>query len=111
MEDKDLGSKRINNEKPVNEGFSGTNIPENYNPSTKKLNTEVEKDAEGNTKVVERARNANAKSDDTNPDKTYLENEKKVENKDFNSDVTPKRYDNSDPANRENRGNIEMDND
>lgn len=109
MENKDLGSKKINNEQPVNEGFSGKNILENYDPSTKKLNPEVEKDAEGKTKVVERARNANAPSDDTNPDKTYSENEKKVENKDFNADVTPQRHDDKDTANQENRGNIEMD--
>ncbi len=33
MENKDLGSKKINNEQEMNEGFSGENIPDGYNPA------------------------------------------------------------------------------
>ena len=105
MENKDLGSKKINNEQIVNEGFSGKNIPESYNPSEKKLNTEVEKDAQGKTKVAERARNSNTNGED----ETHPDSKKNIENKDFNFDVTPKRYPDLDPANQENRGNIKMD--
>ncbi|RZJ71815.1 hypothetical protein [Flavobacterium sp.] len=58
---KDLGDKTINNQQKkgdLNEGFSGENIPEDYNPA--KHVKEKETDASGNEKTVDRARNADA---------------------------------------------------
>jgi len=116
MEDKDLGSKKINNEQEVNEGFSGENISKDYNPAKEKLNTEQETDEEGNTKNVERARNqeqgdpsldqgeslsSGVKSDEAQ--------QKTVENKDRNSDIEANRYPNSHPDNHNDRGNMKLD--
>lgn len=106
---KDLGSKKINNaqkEAPVNEGFSGENLPKNYNPSKDKLDTEVEKKADGTTVTQQRARDANEKKapavDSLGDDTTRADgkvvsksrgtaNEKEdmesAENRDFNSEI------------------------
>lgn len=117
----DLGDKKINNEQKVNEGFSGENLPKDYNPAAKKLQQETETDTDGNTKTVDRARHTEEppEQDSRNwneneslsravsPEK---EAEQKVENKDFNSD-SAKRYTGSHPDNYKNRGNIELDKD
>lgn len=124
MENKDLGSKKMNNKQNVNEGFSGENMSEEKNPSTPILKTEVEIDVNGNPVVVQRARNIDATTADTpeETDRNWNENEslsrgvatekevdKTIENKDRNSDITPNRYPNSNPDNHENRGNIKLD--
>lgn len=124
---KDLGSKKIFNqekESEKNEGFSGENLPKNYDPSTNKLKTELEKDTEGNTETVKRARDVDEKqappvssvnsktdSDGAVKDKSRgTANEKEeaetAENRDFNSDIDEDRYSPSHPDNKESRGNI-----
>ncbi|OYQ34075.1 hypothetical protein CHU92_12120 [Flavobacterium cyanobacteriorum] len=63
-EPKDLGSKKIFNqqkESEGNEGFSGENLPEDYDPSAHKHNVEIEKDKEGTVETVKRARDINKK--------------------------------------------------
>ncbi|MDQ7961372.1 hypothetical protein [Flavobacterium lindanitolerans] len=103
---KDIGNKKWNGEQEkqkgeINEGFSGKNLPENYNPSKGKLKTEIEKDADGNTDIVQRARPGK----DLKTDKD-LKNKKNPENRDKNSDIDPKRYPSSHPENKRNRGNM-----
>jgi len=116
MENKDLGNKKINNEQELNEGFSGENISDDYNPSKGQLQPETETDEKGNTKTVKRARNPDGNTESKNDtpnnpmDRNSEENAKKtVENKDRNSDITPNRYPNSHPDNHKNRGNMELD--
>lgn len=120
MENKDLGSKKINNQQAVNEGFSGENLPEHYNSAETKLNAEVEIDTDGNPKIVQRARHVDGipeqedSNNNQNPSSSIeliseKQAEKMVENKDHNSDITAKRYPNSHPDNHENRGNIKLD--
>ena len=120
MEKKDLGSKKINNKQEVNEGFSGKNISDDADSNTSKLKDEVETDANGNEKTVQRARNIEGATPDL-PEKidkdqqvekglnrgvsTEKDTKKTVENIDRNSDITPNRYPNSHPDNHENRGN------
>ena len=61
---KDLGSKKMNNQEKLsekNEGFSGENLPKNYDPSKGKLKTELDKDTDGNTDTVKRARDVDEK--------------------------------------------------
>ncbi|WP_188051176.1 hypothetical protein [Flavobacterium sp. GP15] len=124
MENNNLGSKKTNNKQNTNEGFSGENLPEDYNPAAPILKEEVEIDADGNQKIVQRARNVDG-SIAPLPDeeeRTWNENEslsrgvsteeeamKTVENKDLNSDITAHRYPNSHPDNHEDRGNIKLD--
>lgn len=116
---KDLGSKKINNEEkqsPKNEGFSGENLPKNYDPSKSRLKPEMETDEEGNTETVKRARDVDEKkappvseSDKTNSNgnvvdknrgtKNEAENMETAENRDFNSDTEEERYPASHPEN------------
>ena len=112
MENKDLGAMKANNEQQLNEGFSGQNMPKD----TPDLKNEVEKDKEGNTDVVKRARKVDDNLEDskeaTSATKTTNnenQNQKTVENKDRNSDITPNRYPNSDPENHKDRGNMKLD--
>lgn len=120
MESNDLGSKKTNNKQNINEGFSGEKLPEENNPSTSNLQAEVETDANGNQKIVQRARNLggtaeqNDSSEGENPSSSIdLVSEKQtqrmIENEDHNSDITAKRYPNSHPDNHEDRGNIKLD--
>lgn len=112
MENKDLGAKKTNNEQQVNEGFSGQNMPKD----TPDLKLEVEKDKEGNTDSVKRARNVdeNLEDFDTSDNSTArtnndAQNQKTLENKDRNSDVASNRYPNSHPDNHKDRGNMKLD--
>ncbi|MBG6110767.1 hypothetical protein H4V97_001147 [Flavobacterium sp. CG_23.5] len=124
MESKDLGSKKTNNKQNINEGFSSENLPEDYNPSTSNLKEEVEIDANGNEKIVQRARNVDGTiaSIPEPEERTWNENEslsrgvstekevmRTVENEDHNSDITANRYPNEHPDNKEDRGNIKLD--
>lgn len=124
MEKKDLGSKKINNKQEVNEGFSGKNMFHDTDSNPPKFKEEVETDANGNEKTVQRARNIEGSTSDL-PEKidkdqqekkglnrgvsTEKETKKTVENIDRNSDITPNRYPNSNPDNHENRGNSNLD--
>jgi hypothetical protein len=126
---KDLGSKKIfdqEKEGEPNEGFSGENLPKNYDPSADKLKTELDKKKDGETVTVKRARDVDEKqappvsqSDDTIRDDgavvsksrgTANENEdmETAENRDFNSDTDEKRYDASNPDNHKHRGNTHV---
>jgi hypothetical protein len=109
METNDLENKKINNEQKVNEGFSGENLPQDYNPAPAKLEQELETDQQGNTTIVHRARHT---EEPPKPNDTGLDDNptrKAVENKDRNSDIADNRYPNSHPDNQHNRGNIELD--
>lgn len=125
---KDLGSKKINNQEKFsekNEGFSGDNLPKNYDPSADKLKMELEKNEEGDMKTVQRARDVDekqappvslddrsARDDGTVIDKSRgtaneAEDVETAENRDFNSDLDEDRYPPSHPDNQKHRGNID----
>jgi hypothetical protein len=124
MESNDLSSKKTNNKQNINEGFSGANLPKDHNPAESNLKDEVEIDADGNEKIVQRARNVDGSiaSIPEPEERSWNENEslsrgvstekeamRTVENEDYNSDVTAKRYPNEHPDNKKNRGNIKLD--
>ncbi|HEU4495714.1 MAG TPA: hypothetical protein VFR70_01560 [Flavobacterium sp.] len=111
--EKDLRDKKWNGEQdasdePVNEGFSSKNIPEDYDPSTGKLTTEIEKDSDGNASRVERARNVEDYNSEAETDSQDLEERKKQENRDRNLDIDAGRYGESHPDNKKSRGNIDF---
>ena len=113
---KDLGSKKIGNAEKtsdVNEGFSGENLPKNYDPSKDKLDTELEKKKDGTTVTQQRARDVDEKqappvsdsSDDTTRDdgavvsksrgtESESEDIETAENRDFNNDTEKGRISN-----------------
>lgn len=123
---KDLGSKKIFNQEKKsekNEGFSGDNLPKNYDPSTNKLKTEIEKDEAGEMHTLKRARDVDEKQQPPISDTDKTESNGKIvdksrgtanegeevetaENRDFNSDLDETRYAKNDRENRINRGNI-----
>jgi hypothetical protein len=127
---KDLGSKKIGNQEKQsdrNEGFSGENLPKNYDPSKDKLKTELEQKKDGSTVTEQRARDVDEKkapavdsgeSDTTRNDGEVVSksrgttNEKEdietAENRDFNNDTEKGRYDNNNPDNKVNRGNTHL---
>lgn len=115
MENKDLGSKKANNEQEVNEGFSTENLPENYNPSDAKLQQELEKKQDGSENIVNRARNVDAGERNWNENESLSRDihadtiERTAENRDRNYDINPERYPENHPDNHTNRGNIELD--
>lgn len=109
---KDLGSKKMNNQEKKsdrNEGFSGDNLPNNYDPSAGKLKMELEKNEEGSTETVKRARDVDEKqappvsdNDTTTRDDGAVidksrgtaneaEDVETAENRDFNSDTEKDR--------------------
>ena len=109
MENKDLGSKKMNNKQ---EDIS-VNTP---NASAPPLQPEIETDKDGHKSVVQRARHMEhdlpigethvtegvSSKPSTAPEEA---GKKMVENKDKNFDITSKRYPNSHPDNHTNRGN------
>jgi hypothetical protein len=126
---KDLGDKKINNqeiESEKNEGFSGENLPKNYDPSADKLKTELEKKKDGSIETEQRARDVDEKqappvsqdSKTTRDDGEVVsksrgtanqaEDIESAENRDFNNDTEKGRYDNSNPDNKVNRGNTHL---
>jgi len=106
---KDLGSKKMGNaekESDKNEGFSGENLPKNYDPSQDKLKTELEQKKDGTTTTQQRARDVDEKqappvsdsSDDTTRadgavvsksrgTESESEDIETAENRDFNNDT------------------------
>lgn len=110
--DKDLGNKKWNGEQEktkgeINEGFSGENLPNDYNPSKGKLKTEIEKDVAGNLSTVKRARSVeNDAKTNSETGGTPLKAKKNPENRDKNSDIDPNRYPASHPENKKDRGNM-----
>ena len=125
---KDLGSKKMYNqekESDKNEGFSGENLPKNYDPSSKHLDTEVDKDEHGNAEVSQRARDVDEKQSppvNSASGKTTNDNGETVsksrgthnntedmetaENRDFNSETDEDRNISSDKEDRKSSGNI-----
>lgn len=123
---KDLGSKKINNQEKgsdKNEGFSGDNLPKNYDPSSKKLTPEIEKDEAGNTHTQQRARDVDEKQQPPVSESDKIESNGKVvdksrgtsnekeevetaENRDFNSDLDEDRHQKGEGENKTSRGNI-----
>jgi hypothetical protein len=110
MEDKDLGSKKMNNKQSTTDDLLGIN---NQNHSDSLMKSEIEIDKNGIKKVVERARNTD--HDDQNHEPTTNKNlstkpstasetigKKMVENRDKNFDITKNRYPNSSPENQKN---------
>lgn len=111
---KDLGDKKVNNQEKSsqrNEGFSGENLPKNYDPSKDKLDKELEKKKDGNVVAQQRARDVNEKKapevnslssktegedGETISKSRGTENAKEdmetAENRDFNSDTEKKRH-------------------
>ena len=107
--DKDLGNKKWNGEQDKaksepNEGFSGKNIPEDYNPK-EKLKSETEKDKEGKTTEVKRARDVENYESESKTSGEDLKSKKSPENRDKNSDIDPNRYPTDHPENKNHRGN------
>jgi len=108
-EDKDLENKKWNGEQDKsknepNEGFSGKNIPEDYNPK-EKLKSETEKDDEGKTEEVKRARDVENYDSEATTSEENLKSQKNPENRDKNSDIDPNRYSADHPENKKHRGN------
>lgn len=108
--EKDLGDKKWNGEEnrnnnDVNEGFSGKNISENYDPSDGKLRPETETDDEGNTEKVKRARDVENYETEAETSGEEIKQQKTPENRDKNSDTQANRYSNSNPENHRDRGN------
>jgi len=124
MENNDLGSKKTNNKQQINDQ-TGSESTLNENITTApNLKEEIEIDANGNEKVVQRARNVDGSIAATpaTDERTWNENEslsrgvstekeamRTVENEDLNSDITAHRYPASHPDNKEDRGNIKLD--
>lgn len=113
---KDLENKKWNSEQDKsksqpNEGFSGKNLPDDYNPSKGKLKTEVEKDQDGNADVVKRARDVDNYDSEETISGEDLKSKKNPENRDKNSDTDPDRYPSGHPENKKDRGNINLDDD
>ena len=110
MENKDLGSKKMNNKQES----TPITAP---NASAPPLQPEIETNTEGVKSVVQRARHMEqdlpisethpmegvSSKPSTAPEEA---GKKMVENKDKNSDITGQRYPNSHPDNHKNRGNL-----
>lgn len=119
MENKDSKKERQN----INEGFSGQNIDPIKKCQESMLNEEIEIDAEGNKKIVQRARNVDGSiAPIPDEERTWNDNEslsrgvtteeeamKTVENEDLNADITATRYPASHPDNQTDRGNMKLD--
>ena len=120
MENKDLGSKKMNNKQNTSEEFTTENVPENHDPAATKLVAEVETNSSGEQKIVHMARNIDSNTEQNNTDNNESpsssveifsdkETQRMIENKDHNSDITAHRYPNSDPESHRDRGNIKLD--
>lgn len=117
MENNHLGSKKINGKQDINKDSGGKNMPNDADSSSSKLKEELEIDAHGNEKIVQRARNVdgtlvNVPDENENLSRgvsTEADVKKTVENRDRNSDITPNRYPNSNPDNHIDRGNQKLD--
>jgi len=126
---KDLGDKKIGGQEKQsekNEGFSGENLPKNYDPASDKLKAELDKKKDGGAETVQRARDVNEKqappvstNDKTTGDNGEVisksrgtanadEDVETAENRDFNNDIEKGRYDNDNPDNKVNRGNTHL---
>lgn len=112
--EKDLGDKKFNGQqtetnKNMNEGFSGQNLPHDYDPSKGKLKSEIEKDDSGNQEIVKRARDVDNSNSKATTSGEEIKSQKNPENRDKNSDSNPNRYPVDHPDNKKDRGNIDLD--
>lgn len=112
MENKDLGSKKMNGKQEA------TPITHPYE-SAPALQPEIETDTEGEKSIVHRTRHMEHELESSEPNTTVPlgskpssapeeAGKKMVENKDKNFDITSNRYPNSHPDNHHNRGNIKL---
>lgn len=118
-----LGTKKINGTQKDIDETKGKNVSHDKDLKDAKLKKEIVTDADGDKKIVDRARNENEDiqqkepkvwSDNPNSNRGVTSEEeakKTVENKDRNSDITANRYPNSDPESRKDRGNMKLDED
>lgn len=109
---KDLENKKWNGEQDKNEpneGFSGKNLPDDYNPSKGKLKSEIDKDQDGNADVVKRARDVENYDSEKKNSGEDLKSKKNPENRDKNSDIDANRYPSGHPENKKDRGNMDLD--
>ena len=112
MENNDLGSKKINGKQDT-----GKNVSDDVDSNPSKLKEELEIDAHGNEKTVQRTRKVDetlesVPNEDENANRgvsSEADVKKTVENRDRNSDITPNRYPNSNPDNHIDRGNQKLD--
>lgn len=123
MATNNLGTKKINGTQKDIDESKGKNVSHDKDLKDAKLKKEVVTDADGDKKIVDRARNENEdiqlktpkmSSDNPNSNRGVSSEEeakKTVENKDRNSDVTPDRYPNSNPESHKDRGNMKLDED
>ncbi|PBJ13635.1 hypothetical protein [Flavobacterium sp. ACN6] len=123
MATNNLGTKKINGTQKDIDESKGKNVSHDKDLKDAKLKKEVVTDADGDKKIVDRARNENediqlktpkTSSDNPNSNRGVSSEEeakKTVENKDRNSDVTPDRYPNSNPESHKDRGNMKLDED
>jgi hypothetical protein len=91
--------KRSANEPSLNEGFRRKNVVENNNQSTPELKKEVEKDVEGCTNQVDRARYVNQDLENSKPTpkagtptESIHQTPETAEHKDFNSNPNPEEF-------------------
>ena len=109
---KNPGDKTWNNQQ-LNEGFSGKNLPEDYNDNDARMTTETETDQYGNKTNVKRARFPHTADDpslvDPPADNAVIENKKSLENRDRNYDIASNRYPHSHPESHRDRGNMKLD--
>lgn len=115
--------KKINGTQKDIDESKGKNVSHDKDLKDAKLKKEIVTDADGDKKIVDRARNENediqqkkpkVSSDNPNSNRGVTSEEeakKTVENKDRNSDITANRYPNSDPESRKDRGNMKLDED
>lgn len=118
-----LGTKKINGTQKDIDESKGKNVSHDKDLKDAKLKKEIVTDADGDKKIVDRARNENediqqkkpkvsSENPNSNRGVTSEEEAKKtVENKDRNSDITANRYPNSEPESRKDRGNMKLDED
>ena len=92
----------------LNEGFSGENIPPDFNPGesdVRPMDQEVETDETGQKRMVERARYPNEPEADTEGGGAFasnraIEHPESLQNRDFNYDREENRYPTDHPENQ-----------
>jgi hypothetical protein len=119
LADKKWNAHQEHNVDDLNEGFSGNNIPDGYDPSHEpiadRFKDETETDASGNKIETKRERHPdghsaeNARHDSGNTDNSRIENQQSLEHRDLNYDPSEDRYPPSFSDNDENRGNLRLD--
>lgn len=89
----------FNHEQKVNEGFSGENLPDNFDPSGQPLQPETETTRKGDSDTVMRQRDRNESPEESGPSVPQPHAHNLKENEDFNRDPAADRYPPSHPEN------------